>query len=208
MSANQFLAENKIAIHFAQILNISIDDDISMMDMENELSTIGDISEFQKFVKQRFNYSAYQFMTGYQKFIALAKDFRKDNEPKLDQETEMKVYNYTTRLLSKITNFAFALNFEIQEKGYDLKAIKMDKTFEKVLNEKDIEVCKVIGFDNIYKLANYNIPKLEAELEKAITQKALITKYPQLANINKKSFDGAATIQKLKLKRVGVRNNE
>ena len=204
MSANQFLAENKIAIHFAQILNISIDDDISMMDMENELSTIGDISEFQKFVKQRFNYSAYQFMTGYQKFIALAKDFRKDNEPKLDQETEMKVYNYTTRLLSKITNFAFALNFEIQEKGYDLKAIKMDKTFEKVLNEKDIEVCKVIGFDNIYKLANYNIPKLEAELEKAITQKALITKYPQLANLNKKSFDGAATIQKLKLKRVGV----
>ena len=204
MSANQFLAENKIAIHFAQLLNISIDDDISMMDIENELSTIGDISEFQKFVKQRFNYSAYQFMTGYQKFIALAKDFRKDNEPKLDQETEMKVYNYTTRLLSKITNFAFALNFEIQEKGYDLKAIKMDKTFEKVLNEKDIEVCKVIGFDNIYKLANYNIPKLEAELEKAITQKALITKYPQLANLNKKSFDGAATIQKLKLKRVGV----
>ena len=64
MSANQFLAENKIAIHFAQILNISIDDDISMMDMENELSTIGDISEFQKFVKNRFNYSAYQFMTG------------------------------------------------------------------------------------------------------------------------------------------------
>lgn len=204
MSANQFLAENKIAIHFAQILNISIDDDISMMDMENELNTIGDISEFQKFVKNRFNYSAYQFMTGYQKFIALAKDFRKDNEPKLDDETEMKVYNYTTRLLSKITNFAFALNFEIQEKGYDLKAIKMDKTFEKVLNEKDIEVCKVIGFDNIYKLANYNIPKLEAELEKAITQKALITKYPQIANLNKKSFDGAATIQKLKLKRVGV----
>ena len=198
MSANQFLAENKIAIHFAQILNISIDDDISMADMENELNTIGDISEFQKFVKNRFNYSAYQFMTGYQKFIALAKDFRKDNEPKLDQETEMKVYNYTTRLLSKITNFSFALNFEIQEKGYDLKAIKMDKTFEKVLNEKDIEVCKVIGFDNIYKLANYNIPKLEAELEKAITQKALITKYPQLANLNKKSFDGAATIQKLK----------
>lgn len=204
MSANQFLAENKIAIHFAQLLNISIDDDISMMDIENELSTIGDISEFQKFVKQRFNYSAYQYMTGYQKFIALAKDFRKDNEPKLDQETEMKVYNYTTRLLSKITNFSFALNFEIQEKGYDLKAIKMDKTFEKVLNEKDIEVCKVIGFDNIYKLANYNIPKLEAELEKAITQKALITKYPQLANQNKKSFDGVATIQKLKLKRVGV----
>ena len=203
MSANQFLAENKIAIHFAQILNISIDDDISMMDMENELSTIGDISEFQKFVKNRFNYSAYQFMTGYQKFILLAKDFRKDNEPKLDQETEMKVYNYTTRLLSKITNFSFALNFEIQEKGYDLKTIKFDKTYEKVLNEKDIEVCKVIGFRTIYDLAIRNIPKLEAEFERVITQKALYAKYPQLAN-NKKEFEGIGTIQKLKLKRVGV----
>lgn len=199
MNQNIFLNQSKLALHFAQILNISIDDEITMMDMENELSTIGDIAEFQKFVKQRFNYSAYQFMTGYQKFILLARDFKKDNEPKLDQETEMKVYNYTTRLLSKITNFSFALNFEIQEKGYDLKSIKMDKTFEKVLNEKDIEVCKIIGFDNIYKLANYNIPKLETELERVITQKALIAKYPQLANLNKKSFDGMRTIKKLKI---------
>ena len=198
MSANQFLAESKLTLYFANLLNISIEDELSMMDIEDELSTIGDLVEFRKYVKNRFNYSAYQYMTGYQKFIALAKDFRKDNEPKLDLQTEMKVYNYTTRLLSKITNFAFALNFEIQEKGYDLKAIKMDKTFEKVLNEKDIEVCKIIGFDNIYKLANCNIPKLEAELEKAITQKALISKYPQLAN-NKKEFEGMGTIERLKI---------
>ena len=204
MSANHFVAESKFVFFISQLLNISIEDETIVIDIENTLREIADIPAFIEFIKERFNYSAYQFMTGYQKFIALAKDFRKDNKPKLDDETEMKVYNYTTRLLSKITNFAFALNFEIQEKGYDLKAIKMDKTFEKVLNEKDIEVCKVIGFDNIYKLANYNIPKLEAELEKAITQKALITKYPQLANLNKQSFDGAATIQKLKLKRVGV----
>ena len=46
MSANQFLAENKIAIHFAQLLNISIDDDISMADMENEYSVSGDLDIF------------------------------------------------------------------------------------------------------------------------------------------------------------------
>ena len=74
----------------------------------------------------------------------------------------------------------------------------MDKTFEKVLNEKDIEVCKVIGFNAIYDLAIRNIPKLETELEKAITQKALIAKYPQLAN-NKQSFEGMGTIERLKI---------
>ena len=200
MSANPFLAESKFVFFISQLLNISIEDETIVIDIENTLREIVDIPAFIEFVKDRFNYNAYQFMTGYQKFIALAKDFRKDNEPKLDQETEMKVYNYTTRLLSKITNFAFALNFEVQEKGYDLKAIKMDKTFEKVLNEKDIEVCKIIGFDNIYKLANRNIPKLEAELEKAITQKALISKYPQLAN-NKKEFEGMGTIERLKIVR-------
>ena len=189
MSTNPFLAESKFVFFVSQLLNISIEDETIVIDIENTLREIVDIPAFIEFIKERFNYSAYQYMTGYQKFIALANDFRVDNKPKLDDETEMKVYNYTTRLLSKITNFAFALNFEIQEKGYDLKAIKMDKTFEKVLNEKDIEVCKVIGFDNIYKLANCNIPKLEAELEKAITQKALISKYPQLAN-NKKEFEG------------------
>ena len=203
MSVNHFVAESKFVFFISQLLNISIEDETIVIDIENTLREIVDIPAFIEFVKERFDYSAYEFKTGYQKFVALARDFKKEHKPKLDQETEMKVYNYTTRLLSKITNFAFALNFEIQEKGYDLKAIKMDKTFEKVLNEKDIEVCKVIGFDNIYKLANYNIPKLEAELEKAITQKALITKYPQLAN-NKKEFEGMGTIERLKLKRVGV----
>ena len=80
-----------------------------------------------------------------------------------------------------------------------MKVLKLNKAYNNFsLNEKDIEVCKVIGFDNIYKLANYNIPKLEAELEKAITQKALITKYPQLAN-NKKEFEGIGTIERLKI---------
>ena len=198
MSANHFVAESKFVFFISQLLNISIEDETMVTDIENTLREIVDIPAFIEFVKNRFNYSAYQYMTGYQKFIELAKDFRADNKPKLDDETEMKVYNYTTRLLSKITNFAFALNFEIQEKGYDLKAIKMDKTFEKVLNEKDIEICKIIGFDNIYNLALRNIPELEAELEKAITQKALITKYPQLAN-NKKEFEGMGTIERLKI---------
>ena len=205
MSANEFLAENKIAIHFAQILNISIDDDISMMDMENELSTIGDISEFQKFVKQRFNYSAYQFMTGYQKFIALAKDFRADNKPKLDDETEQKVYDYKSILTSKLTTIAQKIYEAVQTKCNKDTKVDIGQTFIKYLKDKDIETCKMIGdFKTIYRLALNNIPELEKEIEKALTQKALVLQYPQLENLNKKSFDGAATIQKLKLKRVGV----
>lgn len=198
MSQNMFLNQSKLALHFAQILNISIDDDISMADMEEELETIVDIALFRKYVKERFNYSSYQYMTGYQKFIALARDFRKDNAPKLDNQTEMKVYNYTTRLLSKLTNFTNNLHFEVQAKGYDLGKINLEKTYEKALTDKDMEICRMIGFKAIYKYATRNISNLEAELEKAITQKALITKYPQLANQNKKSFEGAGTIKKIK----------
>lgn len=197
MSQNIFLNENKLALHFAQILNISIDDDITMMDIESELSTIDDLVSFRNFVKEKFNYERFKFLTGYQKFLALVKEFKDENKPKLDFETEQKVYNYTTRLLSKITNFANGLHFEIQVKGYDLKAINLSKTFEKVLNDKDIEICKIIGFRPIYDLAIHNIPKLENELERVITQKTLLSKFPELENKIKKSFDGIETILKL-----------
>ncbi|MBL3520286.1 hypothetical protein H0A43_07345 [Arcobacter lanthieri] len=197
MSQNIFLNENKLALHFAQILNISIDDDITMMDIEAELSTIDDLVELRKFIKEKFNYERFRFLTGYQKFLAIVKEFREENKPKLDFETEQRVYNYRTRLLSKITNFSNSLHFEVQAKGYDLKAIKLSETYEKVLNDKDIEICKIIGFRAIYDLAIRNIPKLESELERVITQKALLKQYPQLANQNKKNFDGLETIKKL-----------
>lgn len=198
MIENMFLNQSKLALHFAQILNISIDDELSMMDMEDELSTIGDLVGFRKYVKEKFNYERFRYLTGYQKFLALVKEFREENKSKLDFETEQKVYNYTTRLLSKLTSFSFELSFLVNSKGWDLNTIDLPKTYAKVLSDKDMEVCRIIGFRAIYKLANYNIPKLEAELEKAITQKALYAKYPQLAN-NKKEFEGMGTIERLKI---------
>lgn len=204
MSANHFVAESKFVFFISQLLNISIEDEIMVNDIENTLREIVDIPAFIEFIKERFDYSAYEFKTGYQKFVALARDFKKEHKPKLDDETEMKVYNYKGILKSKLTTIAQKIYEAVQTKCNRYTRVGIAATFIKYLQEKDIEVCKVIGFDNIYNLALRNIPELDAELEKAIAQKALITKYPQLANLNKKSFDGAATIQKLKLKRVGV----
>lgn len=198
MNQNIFLNKSKLALHFAQILNISIDDDITILDIESELNNIDDLVELRKFIKEKFNYERFKYLTGYQKFLALVKEFREENKPKLDFKTEQKVYNYTTRLLSKLTNFGFELSFLINSKGWDLNTINLSKTYEKVLSDKDMEVCKIIGFRAIYDLTNSNIPKLENEIERIVTQKALYVKYPQLANQNKKSFEGAGTIRKLK----------
>lgn len=199
MNQNMFLSQSKLALHFAQILNISIDDEITILDMESELSTIDDLIELRKFIKEKFNYERFRYLTGYQKFLALVKEFREENKPKLDFETEQKVYNYTTRLLSKLTSFGFELSFLVNSKGWDLNTINLPKTYEKILNDKDMEVCKIIGFRAIYNLTNSNIPKLENEIERIVSQKALYVKYPQLANQNKKSFEGAGTIKKLKV---------
>lgn len=206
MSANQFLAENKIAIHFAQILNISIDDDISMADMENELNTIGDIAEFQKFVKNRFNYSAYQFMTGYQKFIALAKDFRRENPLRLDNETEGKVDKFSNHLYGKSVHFFEFVRDLIQTASMNLTDTKIKIFYETYFKEeRERAVLSEVGnLKELYKYAINSKQEFESLIFQIVTRKALITKYPQLANLNKKSFDGAATIQKLKLKRVGV----
>ena len=199
MSANHFVAESKFVFFISQLLNISIEDEIMVTDIENTLREIVDIPAFIEFVKERFDYSAYEFKTGYQKFVALARDFKKEHKPKLDDETEMKVYNYKSILKSKLTTIAQKIYEAIQTKCNKDTKVGISQTFIKCLKDKDIETCKMIGdFKTIYRLALNNIPKLEIELEKAITQKALITKYPQLAN-NKKEFEGMGTIERLKI---------
>lgn len=199
MSANQFLAESKLTLYFANLLNISIEDELSMMDIEDELSTIGDLVEFRKYVKDRFNYSSYQYMTGYQKFIALVRDFKKDNKPKLDEETEMKVYGYIDALSSKLTTISEKIYEIIQTKCDKYKKVNINQTFLNSLKDKDIETCKMIGdFNEIYRLSRFNIPELKEKIEKALTRKALVLKYPQLAN-NKKEFEGMGTIERLKI---------
>ena len=71
--------------------------------------------------------------------------------------------------------------------------------------ERERAVLSEVG--NLKELYNYAInskQEFESLIFQIVTRKALINKYPQLANLNKQSFEGMGTIERLKLKRVGA----
>ena len=177
--------QNKDIVNYLIAL-FKIDNPYLINDLIEDIETLNNKERLIPFIKEKMNYEKFKFLNSFEKLTTIISEFKREHKPKLDNKTEMQVYNYSTRLLSKITNFANNLNFEIQAKGYDLNNINLSKTFEKVLSDKDMDICKIIGFRAVYALAINNVPKLEDEIEKIVTKKAMEKMYPQLA---KKSED-------------------
>ena len=214
MSHNPFLLETNLAKYFAQLLNISVDDDLSMMDMVEELNSIENLSDFRIFVKEKFNYERFRYLTGYQKFIALVNEYKKENGPKLDEVTQNKVTNTALRVYWKTIGVFDEVNFMIQE-GNDIRSKKVSdfigKAFMKKKNDtfvvdfKSVQVLENIGKrEELLRLCNSNKPLLEEKIYNAVNKLALEKAYPHLAIENKKkNFEGIKTIERLKL---GVMN--
>ena len=196
MSQNIFLNEKKLALHFAQILNISIDDDITIMDIESELNTIDNLVSFRNFVKEKLNYERFRFLTGYQKFLALVKEFRKD-EYKLDEVAQEKVNTFAYKLYKKTVDIFEEVNLLIQN-GHDIRSRTVSFYISEILKNqpKEIQVLELVGKrEYLLRLCNSSKLKLEIEIKKAVEKLALEKQYPQL--VNKKSFEGLETIKKL-----------
>ena len=207
MSANPFLLETNIAKYFAQLLNISLDDDLSMMDMVEELNSIENLADFRIFVKEKFNYERFRYLTGYQKFIALVNEYKKDNAPKLDEVTQNKVDAFAPKLYKQTCDCFDDVYFMIQA-GNDIRSKKVSdfigKSFLKkengtfVIDEKSVRVLEMIGKrERLLELCKNNKKELEERIYNAVHKLALESKYPQLAV--KKTFEGAAVIERLKL---------
>ena len=189
--------------YFGDVFNLEITNEFTILDIKEELEEIENIVEFRKFVKNRIAYDKYKYLKPYEKFITLANDFKRDNFPKLDDETELKIYTFANKLFSKLVDFSNNLEFHIQENGLKLDEINLFETYQKalMLEPKEIEIClsmginKKLAFQYIYKNVKINQERLRNKIEEAITKKAFLKKFPQL---NKLNFDGIDTIKKLK----------
>ena len=201
MSHNPFLLETNIAKYFAQLLNISLDDDLSMMDMVEDLNSIENLADFRVFVKEKFNYERFRYLTGYQKFIALVNEYKKDNAPTLTVENAEKADNYSENLFRKITTILDEVNFAMQTMGKGIEDFNYEQTLLKNgLKDHHMKVLNEIGDKKkIMHLAVYGKEELRSRIEKIVNKKTLEKQCPQLAISNKKNFEGAAVIERLKL---------
>lgn len=196
----QILRLENVSIYFINLLNISIDDEVTMLDMLDELENIENLNSFRSFVKKRFNYKRFYFLTGYQKFISLANEFRKENKLKLDDEIQEKVDNYSNNLFSKITSVFEQINFKLQALGKKIDDFNYLETLTRNgFVSKDMEILEIIGDKKrIFHLALHSKQELKERIQRIVNKKTLIKVYPQLA-ISKNSR-GIGNIERLKLK--------
>lgn len=188
-----------VSIYFINLLNISIEDELTMIDMLQELEVIEDLNSFRIFVKRRFNYEKFRFLTSYQKFISLSNEFRKENKLKLDAETQERVDNYSEMLFNKITRVIEEINFKLQELGKKIDDFDYLETLKKNgFVSSDIEILNTIGDKKrMFHLALYSKHELKERIERIVNKKILIKVYPQL-EIDK-NYSDSENIECLKL---------
>ena len=135
--------------YFGDVFNLEITNEFTILDIKEELEEIENIGEFRKIIKNRIAYDKYKYLKPYEKFITLANDFKRDNLPKLDDETELKIYTFANKLFSKLVDFSNNLEFHIQENGLKLDEINLFETYQKVLmlEQREIEICLSMGIN-------------------------------------------------------------
>lgn len=186
--------QNKDIVNYLIAL-FKIDNPYIINDLIEDIEALNNKENLIPFVKEKMNYQNFKFLNSFEKLTSLISEFKKENNPKLDQLSSQRVYTYSQSLVKKLTDISFEIDYQAKIKGIDLKGINIVKTYENNLSYKDIEICKLIGYRLIYSLAISNIPKLEELIESNVNKKALEKQYPQLEN--KKSFEGIETIKKL-----------
>lgn len=196
MSTNRISA-NDVVKYLGTTLNIDMTDKLIVLDMLDDLKTIEDLASFRIFIKERFNYERFRYLTGYQKFISLVNEFKKENAPILDEAVRIKADNYKADLFSRLTFIVDEINFELQIKSKKVEDLDLTATLSKNgLTSYDLGVIAQLGSKNeVFKLCIYGKEELSRRIESIVNKRALAKYTPQIENKN--SFEGQDTMKRL-----------
>ena len=186
MSANPITA-NDVVKYLRDVLNMDISNALVMEDIVEDLKSIHDLAEFRIYIKENFTESQYQYLTGYQKFLALTKDFKRENKPKLTADQRLNADKYSEKLFSKVTDVFDEINWMIQV-GKDIYSKEANLiVFNAFGNEpKDLQVLEQIGKRaELCRLCSSNKEVLRTKINEAVCKLTLLKHYPQLAYKNK-----------------------
>lgn len=177
----------QILEYLCELLNINLKNKLVSDDILDDLKKMSqeyNLNDFRLFIKDKINYERFKYLTGYQKFIAMANEFKKENKLELSEEMQIKALTYSEDLFKRVTNLLDEVNFELQEKRKDIKELNLKKTFLKNgFKEHDIKVLRAVGDKNkLMHLSVHGKDELSRIIESIVNKKALIKMYPQLAN--------------------------
>lgn len=198
MSINQTITANDVLKYLCKILNVDMTDKLFMMDMLEDLTTIENLAAFRIFVKERFSYERFRYLTGDQKFIKLVQEYKKENTPKLSEDNLLKVNNYSSKLFSQITTIMDELHFTFQLTGKSIEDVNIDETFKaNGLKHHHVSILNAIGSKKkLFHLSVYGKEELRASIEAMVKKKSLEKEYPQLAKSKSQDAKVLARIMK------------
>ena len=194
---NKQITANDVVKYIAGILNIDLSNNALLLeDMIEDIKSVNDLALFRTFIKEKFNYERFRYLTGYQKFIALVNEFKKENKLELSKEMQIKALTYSEDLFKRVTDICDEINFELQTKGKKIDDLNLFETFKiNGLENHHIGVISSIGSkETIFAMSVYGKEDLRARIESIVNKKALEKQYPQLAIKN----DGAKVLERLK----------
>ena len=182
---NKQITANDVVKYIAGILNIDLTNNALLLeDMIEDIKSVNDLALFRTFIKEKFNYERFRYLTGYQKFIALVNEFKKENKLELSEEMQIKALTYSEDLFKRVTEICDEINFELQTKGKKIDNLNLFETFKiNGLENHHIGVISSIGSkETIFTMSVYGKEDLRARIESIVNKKALEKQYPQLQN--------------------------
>ena len=181
MSANPIIATDVVQ-HIGNTLNIDVSGKITALNIIKVLSSIPNLADLVEFIEEKFNYERFRYLTGYQKFLALVNEYKRENI-KLNDEQLKKCVTFADRLYWKTISVFDEVNFMIQE-GNDIRSQKVSNYIGAafIKQPKEIEVLDKIGKrEELLRLSVCNKPLLEQKIDEVVKSLSLIKQYPQLA---------------------------
>ena len=176
----------QILEYLDELLNINLKNKLVSDNILNTLSDMSleyNLTDFGIFLEEKFNYERFKYLTGYQKFIAMANEFKKENKLELSEEMQIKALTYSEDLFKRVTTICDEVNFELQTKGKKIDDLDLFATFKRNgLENHHIGVLKLLGSkETLFALCVYGKSDLIARIEDIVNKKALVQQYPQLA---------------------------
>ncbi len=166
-----------------ETFNIKSGSMLTVMNISKKIESLSDPLEFIQYAEQTVSCQKLQFLTGYQKFLKVFNDYIK-SKLQLNPKAEGQIAEFSDKLTKRLTDITIQIHYLLQVNGHPFSCYV--NTFEKNLNNKQIEVCKDIGtWEDVYRKALHGPHNLEKDILDICYQKAMLKINPNIAIENK-----------------------
>jgi len=162
---------NNTAVIIASLLNINLNNKIVALDIDNELNKLKIELHypFVGFIKNNFDNEEYKYMSGYQKFVAMLKRYKKKQLETLAKQNYTKLEQDGQELINKLyavykqwDAWVFAIgNKQIPRLP---KANEIQDRGKKVFNKQELDTIEALdGLNILIKKIDFNGKELVYE---------------------------------------------